>query len=433
MNKILHYISLSMAQTRVSALLWIVIIFGCGVLTTTSFAQTIKIAPNGDTLTLSRRVGDWRVGGFIAGEIGTDLGSLQLPIDLNNASKLGLYESYGFGNASGVNVGVEGWLHIAPTLTASGKLGFTERGGAFSFFPPANTGISGTGAYENAVATTILRGVNAGVSLGYDLGMGFQAYLGVNAVMTLLAQSRTFFKQTSIADTPPATVLPVARPIAGIVAGGRYLWRVRDTETSRISVIPFGEVQWQPNIAQFVGSAWSAVMVRLGVSLALTPVEIDTLQVRLFRSEADILAAKADSARAAKIAQWRMSADATQLPTSSTNDSVSAEQTFLYNVSYNAAITRSSQPSNVDSTRFDVLPKMQEFVQAILPDISSGALFRLTLTTTPEERELAEVRLQRVRAYLREHHIAPERVQSSIVERSILQTGQKLRVQILRY
>ena len=415
-----------------------ILLFGCGILTTTSFAQTIKIAPNGDTLTLSRRVADWRGGGFIAGEIGTDLGSLQLPIDLNNASKLGLYESYGFGNASGVNVGVEGWLHISPTLTASGKLGFTERGGAFSFLPNLNTtvpspGASGAGAYENAVATTILRGVNAGVSLGYDLGMGFQAYLGVNAVMTLLAQSRTFFKQRSIADVPPATVLPVARPIAGIVAGGRYLWRVRDTETSRISVIPFGEVQWQPNIAQFASSAWSAVMVRLGVSLALTPVVTDTLQVRLFRSEAEILAAKMDSARAAKVAQWRMNADATQLPTSSINDSVFAEQTFVYNTSYNAVITRSSPSNSTDSTRFEVLPKMQEFVEAILPDISNSALFRLTLTTTPEERELAETRLQRVRTYLHEQRIAPEHVQSSIVERSIVQTGQKLRVQILRY
>jgi hypothetical protein len=406
-------------------LLWV---FGCGILNTTSFAQTTKIASNGDTLTLSRRVADWRIGGYIAGEIGMDLGNLQLPIDINNASKLGLYESYGFGTATGVNVGMEGWLHISPVLTANGRLGFTERGGYFSFQPPV-----GSSVYERFVATTILRGINTSLALGYDVGMGFQAYLGVNAVLTLLAQSQTFPIQRIITDPSPVNALTVARPIVGVLVGGRYLWRVRDTETTRISVIPFGEVQWQPNIAQFTSSAWSAVMVRLGISLAITPVATDTLQIRPFRSEAEILAAKADSARAAKIAQWRMNTDATQLPTPSTNDSLLAEQTFLYNASYNSAVTRSSSTNSTDSSRFDVLPKTIEFLQIILPDVSSRERFRLTLTTLPEERELAEERLQRVRAYLYKNNILPERVKSSIVERTILQGGQRLRVQILRY
>jgi hypothetical protein len=131
--------------------LFFVWVFAFGALTTSSFAQTTKFAPNGDTLTLALRVADWRVGGFMAGEVGIDLGKLQLPMDLNNASRLGLYENTNFGAASAMSVGVEGCLHVAPRLTTFARLGFAERNGYFSLLPPSNPA-----GYERLIATTHL-------------------------------------------------------------------------------------------------------------------------------------------------------------------------------------------------------------------------------------------------------------------------------------
>ncbi len=375
------------------------------------FPVAQRVTPEGDTLFLQERLLPLHWGAFAAGETGTDIGGIFLPIDLNAPSLRMPYASNGFTNAGGFTLGVEGGIAALPLLELRGRVGFMQRTGLFNAELPPSPVIS----YRNAVATTLLRGLQASISAAYKLSSSVGVYGGVNALIPLLAQSEVNFVNAS---SPPASIkdrtntvaLPASNPAWGIFIGGQYLWRVRETATSHIQLAPFLEFHWQPQISETENIRWSAVMMRLGVSLSFTPKVVDTLEKHLqYRAQTE--------EQKAVYAQRPRVIEATQLPGSTmNNDSLLAEQVFIYNTPTDA----------------EVLARLQEFIHSVIPDFTETTHVRLVITCPQEEMIVAEKRIKEVRARLVSQNIFANKIESSIQEKSLLQAAHRLRVQILR-
>ncbi|TAE31196.1 MAG: hypothetical protein EAZ92_03380 [Candidatus Kapaibacterium sp.] len=368
-----------------------------------------RLTPEGDTLVLQERLLPVRWGAFAAGETGTDIGGLLLPIDLNAPSLRMPYMSNGFTNAGGFTLGLEGGGAITPVLEVCARVAVLQRTGLFNAELPQMPLLS----YRNAIASTLLRGLQASMYASYKLSGVLGVYAGANALVPLLAQSELNFINTSsmplINDRNRTVALPASNPAWGVFVGGQYLWRVRETPTSHLQLAPFLEFHWQPHISETENIRWSAVMMRLGVSLSITPKVVDTLEKRP-QARPQLEEQKAIYAQRPRIIE------ATQLPNSTTNDSLLAEQVFIYNTPTDA----------------EVLTRLQEFIHSVIPDFTETTHVRLLMTCPQEEIIIAEKRVKEVRARLIAQNIFASKIESSIQEKSLLQTAHRLRVQILR-
>lgn len=400
-------------------------------------AQERTITPKGDTVIVQKRHALWRGGVFAQGAWGADIGNLNLATDLNRTLVQELYQSAGIGAGFGYSVGVQGAYSLSPEWDIAAGIGFMQRRGQFTFVPQNPD----SALYQVHSAETVLQGLSAELSAECKLGSGLQAYGGANVMFPMLAAVRTQFRQTRLSPNPigdltPVSNLAVQNPILGVHIGINYRWRVRETATTRLVLVPFCDVQWQPNIYNGQASSWSAVMVRFGTSFSIAPVFTDTLETRLFVPPKDTLAEQ-DSIRRALARQRRLNTDASVLPVSGMNDSLLAEQTFTYPAVYSVPsqnVRNAPDSTSSGAARFSIemLPKTKEFIQEILPDAGSETRFRLTITTLAEERSLAEQRLESVRVYLQTQNIAVSRIESRITERNVMDGGQRLRIQIFR-
>lgn len=392
--------------------------------------QVQEITKSGDTLMLQKRVALWRLGIFMAGEFGGDIGGIFLPTNLNNPSIRALYEPNGIGASWGAGFGAIGRVNLAaivPSMPSAQDfalslgLGYMERNGLWTASILANPQ-QGTN-YEVFRAMTQVQALYSHLLAEYHVGSGVSATGGFTLAFPLRADAEIRFQQQSISDVPPRTRLNPNALLWGITAGLRYDWRIRSMSTTQMAIVPFFDVHWQPHIltSNLVNNnaLWSALTFRLGASLQIAPMFTDTVQIIPYKKPHDALHTTDTTTQTfSQSPQPRIITEATQLPSARMNDSILAEETFLYNT--------------VLPTNTDILPRSQEFLQTIFTDLASNLRFRLLFSTLASERDLAEKRVASVIRYLREQNIPPERVESRIIERTFLESGQRLTVQVLR-
>lgn len=384
-----------------------------------SLAQERTITPNGDTILTMKRISPIRFGAFAGGIVGADIGAVGFAGDVNNTTLLSNYVGIGMGGLRGISAGAEGMVDISSLLCGGAKLGFSDRIGQFVFYPERGSALYDNG-YQRLQTLVQMQSVQAEIALHYLLGNNVTLYGGINALFPTAMQLTTQFSKDTLRNTINDQIarrsLTIANLPIGFHCGATARWNLRETTTAQFSLMPFLDVHWQPAIALVSESGntpilhqWSAVTVRLGISFCMNPILTDTLEIHPLQQRKDT----AESAP-----QRPRIVEATQLPRPNSNDSILVEQVFSY--------------SGIAREDTEILPAIKDFLKEIQSDIITKTRFRLILTTPPDERSTAEHRLKGIESYLLTQGIPKERIESSIVEKVLLQAVQRLRMQVLR-
>lgn len=244
----------------------------------TAQTDTTLVDSRGDTLLLRKTASVWNVGIAGGAAIGINTGALSLIADINKETVRAGFTGQNFGDARAWMLGAElAWLPEQGSVRYGGRIGFVQQTGFFSHTISGGDSLLQSSVDVRVIATDFFA-ETALSALARCIAFG-----GVSALWSLEAKAKTTYSRAPrfdiIASAYPEAV-SLQTPTLSFNAGIRYSLHERDLGSTKIYTAPFVEGVWQPLLSGANVSSWGAVMLRVGLSVRMEPIHIDTLSAQ---------------------------------------------------------------------------------------------------------------------------------------------------------
>lgn len=245
----------------------------------TAQTDTTLVDSRGDTLLLRKTTSAWNVGIVGGAAIGVNIGVLSLIADINKETVRAGFTGQSIGDVRAWMIGAEAtWQPEQGAVRYGGRVGFVQHA---SFFSHTTSG--GDSLLKSTVdMRTIMTEFFAETALS-TLPKCI-VFGGVGALWSLEAKAKTTYSYAPHFDIiVPASreeSVPLQIPALSFNAGIRYTLHERDFGSTKIYTTPFAEGVWQPLLSGANTSSWGALMLRVGLSVRMEPVRIDTLSAQ---------------------------------------------------------------------------------------------------------------------------------------------------------
>ncbi len=244
----------------------------------TAQTDTTLVDSRGDTLLLRKTASAWNVGIVGGVALGINTGALSLIADINKETVRAGFTGQSIGDARAWMIGAEAtWQPEQGAVRYGGRVGFVQQAG---FFSHATSG--GDSLLKSTVdVRTIMTEFFAETAL--SALPRCIVFGGVGALWSFDTKAKTTYFSAPHFDIITAAypeALPLQMPAFSLSAGIRYTLHERDLGSTKIYTTPFAEGVWQPLLSGANASSWGALMLRVGLSVRLEPVRIDTLSAQ---------------------------------------------------------------------------------------------------------------------------------------------------------
>lgn len=244
----------------------------------TAQTDTSLVDSRGDTLLLRKTASPWNVGIVGGAAIGINTGALSLIADINKETVRAGFTGQNLGDARAWMLGAEAiWLPEQGAVRYGGRIGFVQQAVFFSRTTSGGDSLLQSNVDVKTIATEFF------AETALSALPRCAVFGGVGALWSLEAKAKTTYSRAPrfdiIASAYPE-IVPLQTPALSLNAGIRYSLHERDLGSTKIYTTPFVEGVWQPLLSGANSSSWGAVMLRVGLSVRMEPIRIDTLSAQ---------------------------------------------------------------------------------------------------------------------------------------------------------
>lgn len=240
--------------------------------------DTTLVDSRGDTLLLRKTASAWNVGIAGGAAIGINTGALSLIADINKETVRAGFTGQNLGDARAWMLGAElAWLPEQGGMRYGGRIGFVQQAGFFSHTTSGGDSLLQSTADARIIATEFF------AETALSALPRCAIFGGVGALWSLEAKAKTTYSRAPRFDIVVSAypeVVPLQTPAISLNAGIRYSLHERDLGSAKIYTTPFVEGVWLPLLSGVNASSWGAVMLRVGLSVRMEPIRIDTLSAQ---------------------------------------------------------------------------------------------------------------------------------------------------------